>query len=292
MTFAVNLIRRGSILAMVAAAGMFLASPSFAGDSSPVIVTGQTKPSQEVRLAFAAPGIVTDVPVKEGDHVKAGQLLAKQDDRQDRAELEKMKLDAAATYDIDYSKLDKKVKEVQLKRKQQMLAQHVASASEVEEAQLAVDLDQARIDQAQLDHAKKGFDVTKQQVRVEQMQLLSPVDGVVQTLNVHPGEMADPQNREGAMVVVKNDPLWVEVHLPTSQSQQLHVGEAMQVRYAGDKDWQAGKINFIRPQADAASDTQEVRVEVPNPTGRDSGLQMQVKLPDNITAVAAGNGTN
>jgi RND family efflux transporter MFP subunit len=288
MTFALNSVRRCSLLAVIATAGMFLVPPSFAGDNSVIIVSGQTKPSQEVRLAFAAPGIVTDVPVKEGDRVKAGQLLAKQDDRQDRAELEKMKLDAAATYDIDYSKLDKKVKEVQLKRKQQMMAQHVASASEVEEAQLAVDLDDARINQAQLDHDKKGFDAKKQEVRVEQMQLLSPVDGVVQTLNIHPGEMADPQNRDGVMVVVRNDPLWVEVHLPTSQSQQLHLGETMQVQYAGDKDWQTGKINFIRPQADAASDTQEVRVEVPNPTGRDSGLQMQVKLPDSITAVASG----
>jgi hypothetical protein len=41
-------------------------------------------------------------------------------------------------------------------------------------------------------------------------------------------------------------------------------------------------VVYKAPVADAASDTQLVRLEVPNPNLRDTGLQALVNLPDNI----------
>ena len=41
------------------------------------------------------------------------------------------------------------------------------------------------------------------------------------------GEVVDPQRP--AMVLVKNDPLWVHVHLPSAQSSQLKIGQDLGV---------------------------------------------------------------
>jgi RND family efflux transporter MFP subunit len=253
------------------------------------ILTAFSRPSKELKLVFAAPGIVLDVPVQEGDLVKAGQILAKQDDEQDQQDLAKLQLDAASMSEIIYDKADMAVKEIQYTRKQQMFRDNVASAQEVEEAKLGVDLDRAKIEVSQVQHQVKGFDAGKQAIKVNRMQLRSPIDGRVQQINIHQGEMAspDPSNREGAIVVVKNDPIWIEVPtMELSQAQQLKLGQVLQARYVGEKDWQPAKIIFIAPEADARSDTQNVRLEMPNPSGRDSGLLMQVKLPENLAAAA------
>jgi RND family efflux transporter MFP subunit len=287
MALSPNSIHRASLCAALAAM-MWLAVPSQAQDSTAPTVTGQTMPSMETKLSFAGPAVVMDILVKHGDHVKVGQVLAQQDDRQDQAALKSMQLEAESTLKIDYSTDDRDEKQLEYDRKEKMLKENVASVSEVDEARLAVDLAKTQIDLAVLEHSQKILDAQKQQFKVDGMKIISPIDGVVESLNIHPGEMADPQNRDGAITVVKNDPLWVVMHLPTTQSQQLKLGDAVQVKYSTDKDWQTAKIVFIKPQADAASDTQEVRAELANPNGKDSGLQVQVKLPNTVSAVAAG----
>jgi multidrug efflux pump subunit AcrA (membrane-fusion protein) len=286
--------KRGALL--LAALSVFGVQASRADDTkstSQPLITAFSKPSKELKLVFAAPGIVMDVPVKEGDSVTAGQILAKQDDGQDQQDLAKLKLDAASTSEIEYDKADQAVKQVEYQRKQDMAKNNVASAQEVEEAELQVDLDRAKIEVSELQHQIKGFDAEKQAIKVDRMQLRSPIDGKVQQINIHQGEMAapDPSNREGAIVIVKNDPLWIEApSMAPAQAQQLKVGQVLQVRYVGEKDFQPAKIIFIAPEANPGSNSQSVRLELPNPTGRDSGLQMEVKLPDNLAAVAdSGN---
>ena len=254
---------------------------------SPDTVTAITRPSKTAKAAFGAPGIVMDVKVVEGQPVKKGDVLAIQDDRQDQAKLESMKLDAQSTAEIDYSTIDLGVKKVQYDRQLKMQAQHVATASEVEEKKLAVDLADAQIDIAKLKHRQKEIDAQTQAIKIEQEKIIAPFDGIVQKLNVETGEMADPQNRDGALTIVKNDPLWVEMHLPTQQALRLQPNQVLQVKYADRGTWQPAKVILLDPQADAASDTERVRLELPNPSQQVSGLQVQVKLPD--AGVASSN---
>jgi len=48
---------------------------------------GITEPSEMSELAFALPGVVIEVPVKLGNVVKKGQMLAQQDESVEKAEL-------------------------------------------------------------------------------------------------------------------------------------------------------------------------------------------------------------
>ncbi len=280
------------------AAGLCLAAFARADDTK--LVTGNTAPSLEAKLTFAAPGLVTDVLVNKGDHVKVGQVLAKQDDREDQAELQRITMEAKSMAKIENYQADQAVKQVQLDRKEKLLKIQQSGAdanlialSEVEEARLDLKLAKTQVDMTQLEHDQKGLDALKQQIKVDLEQLKSPIDGYVEKRNINPGEMAaaDPQNHDGAIVVVQNDPLWVELRtLPASEAQMLKRGQILQVQYPGEAEWQSAKVIYIAPEADAGSDTQAVTLELPNPSGRDSGLQIQVKLPDNVAAVAADAG--
>jgi multidrug efflux pump subunit AcrA (membrane-fusion protein) len=119
------------------------------------------------------------------------------------------------------------------------------------------------------------------------MALKSPIDGLVEAIGVGPGEWADPQKPEGLVTVVKNDPLWVEMHLPVEQSQKIKKGDGLTVKHAGDAQPAEAKVIFITPVSDAASGTALVRLELPNPQDRPSGLSVSVMLPETVVAAAA-----
>jgi multidrug resistance efflux pump len=112
------------------------------------------------------------------------------------------------------------------------------------------------------------------------MTLNSPIDGIVETIDVSVGEVTDPQ--KPVMTVVKNDPLWVEFFLPTAQSSKLKVGQQLEVRYADQPQWAPAKVIYKAPVADVASNTQKMRLEVANSNGTDAGLQVVVRLPANV----------
>jgi RND family efflux transporter MFP subunit len=257
------------------------------------IVDANTRPAtdHEIKVTFAIPGLVSDVYVNEGDHVKAGQVLAKQDDRQDVAELQSLQMEADSTAEIDNYVVDQKIKQVQLDRMIKLQKGNDAAPSEVEAAQLDVELAATQVALTKLKHEQKKLEAEKQKIKVELMQLTSPIDGIVEKRNINPGEIAsaDPQNHDGSLVIVQNDPLWVEMSLPTAAAMQLQMGQVLPVKYAWDTDWQSAKIIYFAPHADAKSDTQVVRMVLENPSGARSGVHMDVKLPDKVAALAAAD---
>jgi RND family efflux transporter MFP subunit len=251
-----------------------------------IVVTGITKPSEERHLAFAGPGLVSSVSVKEGDIVKKGQVLAAQDSRQDQFALKSYEREANSSDKVKYSKDDLALKEVQRDRKVYLHTHDAASQSEVDEAELAVKLATAQIALAELEHDQKIYDAEKEKVKIEQMQIPSPIDGIVEKINIGEGEMADPQNKEGSIVVGQWNPLWLEVHLPSLQAAQLKMNQEMFAKYEGG-EWKSAKIIFFE-KVDATSDTQMVRLEMANPdNAKFPGMHMQIKLPDGVTAMAA-----
>jgi hypothetical protein len=62
------------------------------------------------------------------------------------------------------------------------------------------------------------------------------------------------------------------------------VGQELQVRYPGETQWMAAKIAYKSPVAETASDTQKIGLVMENAQQRDAGLQVQVKLPDDVVA--------
>jgi HlyD family secretion protein len=288
-----NAMRNLKLSALAAVLCAMSAKPAGAADNS--VVDANTRPSMDVKVAFAAPGLVSEVNVNVGDTVKAGQVLARQDDRIDVAELQRIQIEANSTAKIDNYVADEKIKQVQYDRMDGLLKKgNLASPSEVEAAEQDLILAKTQIEMSKIDKDQKTLDAAKQQIKIELMKLVSPIDGIVETRNINPGEIfsADPQNHEGAIEVVRNDPLWVEMNLSTEAVMQLHMGDLLPVKYSWDKDWQSAKIIAFPPRSDAKSDTQMVRLELANPTGVRSGAHMQVKLPEKIAAVAASDANN
>ena len=248
------------------------------------IIYGNTHPSVHAKLGLHDMGVVLDIPVEEGQVVKKGDLLLQQDSRQDEALLEGLQLEANSTVKTEAARADAKIRHFEYDRKKSLLANKASSLSEVEEAQVKVVYGEATVKVQELEEQTNKLKVKQQQVKVEQMKLISPIDGIVETIDVSVGEVTDPQ--KPFMTVVKNDPLWVEFYLPTTQSLKLKVGQQLEVKYDDEQQWQPAKLIYRAPVADYGSNQQKIRLEMPNPQLKDAGLQVQVKLPAELGPAA------
>jgi len=283
-----KLIRRAALAAaLVVGLGSVASRAEERSTYSGAAVSVITQPSETRHLQFPSQGIIRENKIKDGDKVAAGQLLMKQDTDLDEKEAERLKVEAESESRIEAAKADLQVKQIEYDRKAQNPGAY--PDSEINEATAKKIEAEKSVKVAEEDKLQAKIKYEQQLVKLSKMELHSPIDGVVQKVNFDVGEMADPQNKDGAIVVVKNDPLYVEIRgLTTMQVSTLKVGEKLQVRYVNDgvNDWKEGTINYIAPVADAGADRQIVKLTMPNPEGRDSGLRMQLQLPKKLQDTA------
>ena len=259
--------------------------PAAQSQSPSNIVNGYTsKPYVLAKPGVNQFGIVLERPVKVGQAVKKGDILLRQDDRQERALLEALELEANSDVRIEAAEADLKLKAAQYKREQDLLQSNSTNPVAVEEAQSKWIYADAQLKIAKLEREKNKREAERQRYKVEQMTVKSPVDGFVEQIDVEVGDVTDPQ--KPLMTIVQNDPLKVEFFIPSEQSQKLKVGQDLQVRYPGEEQWLTAKVTYKAPVVDTASDEQKIGLEMKNVGNRDAGLRVQVKLPDDVVASA------
>ena len=250
---------------------------------------GVTRPSDMRVLSFVRPGRVTAVLVKEGDEVKKGQVIAKQDDTEEQAEL-KVSIEKANdnteievnhnVYDLDKQTLEK--------------TEHAnggASKQEIAEARQKVFVDDARIKYSEKQKHIAGLDQEHTQAAIDKLTLVAPGEGgpwVVLESFLKEGEAADAQNMK-VVRIIQRDPLWVETQIPYTIARHLHVGDAATVQFSektfsDQKERSDGKVTYIAAMGSSASETILVRVELPNPKNLPPGENVKVSFPGAVAA--------
>src|SRR6185312_1049818 len=96
-----------------------------------------TTPSQKRQQNFDVPGVVQKMSVKEGDKVKAGDLLAQQNIEADQAHLTSLEMQAkSAELEIQAAAAQGQKDEVDMKRTKTLYENHSGAIGDYEEAQL------------------------------------------------------------------------------------------------------------------------------------------------------------
>ena len=131
---------------------------------------GYTLPFQKVALRLESAGIVKSRDVKEGDLVKAGQVLLTLDDRKEIAELQSMELDASDIA-VRAQKVNAEVKEAELKRIKHLLDNGGGNVEEYEKAKAEAELAALQITKEEQDILVKKKKIEKQQAVIDAMKL-------------------------------------------------------------------------------------------------------------------------
>ncbi len=236
-----------------------------------------TRPSADRTLSFVQPGRIAGVPFKEGDLVKAGEVLIRQDDAAEQVQLAQLKAQSEDTTQMRASEASLAQKRVDLEKLQKAAASNAATFLEVEHAKLDVTIAQLSFELAKFEHEQAGRKCEEYRIRVENMQLKSPVDGRIEKVDIEVGESANALT--DVIQVVQIDPLWIDAPVPMAEVIGLKTGATARIQFpeSGKTASTAeGRVIFVAAVADAGSGTLRVRIEVPNKTGRPAGEHVLV----------------
>ncbi len=234
--------------------------------SVPVLIRalGNVRSQRSVEIRAQVDGVLVELPVKEGQLVRRGDLLARIDDRSIVAAVEQAKAQAAVTEaQLVSARLDL--------RRYQSLAKTQAIATQT--------LDQQRALVAQLEATLRTHEasVAASQVQLSHTQIRAPSDGRVGIHNVHEGNFLRASDAQGLFSVVQLDPISVEVSLPQRmlpQLQALRPGSesdpVMLQAYSGDGGLLLGEglLTLIDNRVSTQTGTIRIKGDFANPDGR------------------------
>lgn len=274
-----------SAMALVTAASVISAqvkdgAPAGAKAAQPAElgIKAHTLPSKLHSYSLRVADVVWEVKVKPGDRVTKGQVLIQEDDREEQLNYLILKAEAESDVAVRYATTTWENRKVDYARTKKLFdAGQVASLSELDKAKL--DMDQAALEIEKATHEKNQNQrkADREKQTLERMKVVSFFDGEVVEIHVKEGEVVDPQ--KPAITVVKNDPLWIDVSIPTAISLTLRKDQELDVTYDGDTKVQKAKILSLNPVVDSTVNEQIVHLELPNPTNSPAGRWVWVQMP-------------
>lgn len=217
--------------------------------------TGTVTALNSVDIRPQVSSVITRVHIREGQFVKAGELLFTLDARTDEVNLAKARAQLAkgmaALADAQR----------QLQRSRDLLAQNFISQGAVDTNQTLVDAQQAVVaaDRAAIDAAQVGLSYNR---------ITAPAAGRAGAINVFAGSTVQPGGT-ALVTITQLDPIAVSFSLP-----QRNLGDALQTLRSGGgkviavlpegRGTITGKLQFVDNTVDANSGTVRVKAQFSN----------------------------
>lgn len=240
------------IPAMAATPAIPVATVAYDNVPGYVSAEGTVEALRQAAVAAQVLGRVVAMPVKVGDSVKAGQMLARIDPR---------------SADLAVAGSRAQVREAQvaldnarrtLERNRQLHAKGFISQAGLERFENDFKTAEAQLASVQ---AQSGQAANSQALAT----LSAPFDGLVGIIHTELGEMAAP----GKAVITIYDPAALRVSAAIAQSQlgQIDRNAAVRIEIPGHKEVFTARAATLVPIADNRSHTVQMRLDLPRTTG-------------------------
>ncbi len=232
-------------------------------------------------------GILTQLRVKEGQSVKAGDLLATLDDRSIQASLDQ------ANAQLGQNQAQLRVAQIDLKRYQLLSVDNGISKQ-------TLDQQQALVNQLKATARGNQAAIAAAKVQLSYTHIHSPVTGRVGIRAVDPGNFLRVSDAQGLFSVTQIDPIAVEFSLPQQQLPTLHdlleaKTPALVKAFIGDSEHSItplgeGRLSLIDNQVSATTGTIKVKAQFDNPQhtlwpGQLVNVELQTGVEQNALVV-------
>ncbi len=247
------------------------APPSAAAGPTAILqATGYVTARRQATVSAQITGTLTQVLIEEGEHVKAGQVLARLDDTAQRASLAQSaaQVQAAQALLVQFqAQLEQARRD--LKRSQDLIDRQLVSQQALETARTQVEtLD------AQVASQRKQVELSQAAARGAQVQLdyttvRAPFTGVVIAKAAQAGEIISPISagggftRTGVGTIVDMDSLEIEVDVNEAYINRVQSDQPAQAVLDAYPEWTIpAHVIAIVPTADRSKATVKVRIAI------------------------------
>jgi len=238
--------------------------------------TGYLESRWQAAVGAKVPGRIANIPVEEGDKVKAGDVLAELEHSDLDAMLASRKV-AVARAEAELAEAEFNLEQAQrdLVREQDIFKRNAGTQATLERAETTHKAAQAILrERAAAVEAAKST-VVEAEESVRNMFIYAPFDGTVVTKDAEKGESIMPggmgaSSGRGSVITLANlDELEVDTDVKEDYLGQLHKGQPAQVVVDAvpDRRYQ-GRLREIMPMGDRTRGIVKVKVSVLDPDER------------------------
>lgn len=246
-------------------------------------VLSYLEPYRSIEISSIETGIISEIRVKEGDHVAPGDVLLLLDNEITESRLAIARINAEGV-----GKLMATQAEVDLQQQRHDQLERLVTSGTSNSAELARQkalLVQAKGNQIIAEEEQKSFRLEVRQIEAELKRrvLTSPIDGIVVDISKDIAEsvsLASARPDDYLVRVVEIDRLKCIGHVPAAFARGLKKGDSLNLRVEdGAPVVVRGSVEFVSPVIDPATATVRIQLVIDNPklTLR-SGATVQILL--------------
>lgn len=218
---------------------------------------------ERIEVAAKYPGRIIELPVREGDIVKTGDLIARQDSTElvaQRGAVEAARQRAGqamqrAAAETEVRKVQARIAQLELDHTTRLKQDALVSGAEVERRQAQRDGENAgvmvataAIGEATAARSEAEAQMKRLDIAIDDMSLRAPVSGRVEYRVVEPGSVIPSGGRVATLLDTSN--VYMTVFLPTSVAGKLKVGdEARIVLDAATQFVIPARVSFVAGEA-------------------------------------------
>lgn len=210
--------------------------PAETGDLTvEVSATGTLSPLIQVDISSELSGVVRSVAVAENQQVSQGQVLAELDTTRLAAQIERAEASAkSAEAKVADSRTTLKETEQALARAVQLQSRGMTTEQALEAATAARDRAQSAVDMAEANLAIAVADLKLQQADLVKSKIYAPVDGVVLTRSVNPGQTVASSMQAPVLFVIAADLRQMELKAAIDEADIGAVKAGQKARFTVD----------------------------------------------------------
>ena len=228
------------------------------------LLVGSVRPNRTSIVGAEVEGLVTALPVRQGDYLKQGTLICQLNDDILQLELRAAegKLESlSAAVKIAKADLDRWTREKERVAKLQSAQR--ANAKEVYDTLADFLMAENRVREAEQDVVEQNAQVGLKKIEISKTRIVAPFDGYVTALHTEVGQWLQ---RGGQVIeIIDLETVLVRVDAPESSIVHIRVGDEVRVKLDALNSTVTGRVKYIVPQAHELARTFPVDIAIANP---------------------------
>lgn len=224
-----------------------------------------TEPYRTAVIVPSQAGTLESLRVTVGQRVSDGQDLGSLDCEVLRVQRKISQTKSEASGELEAAKAELKVRQSLYERYLALRqGSNEASELEVDRKRADMEIQQAKVRSVEDSLALLRLEVELLDAQIRQRTFLSPIEGVVASVDAEEGDFVAPGQTKMVVTIVNIGRLRATFHVPSREAMALTTDREVSLEVTEMASRVTGQIEFISPVTDPRTGTVQVRVVIPN----------------------------